>query len=57
MSNFARQPHYCKTDVTCRISFTMYISKKDREIVKNKFGDKCAYTGTELTLLDYLKRF
>ena len=26
----------------------MYISKKDREIIKNKFGGKCAYTGTEL---------
>ena len=26
----------------------MYISKKEREIVKNKFGGKCAYTGTEL---------
>jgi 5-methylcytosine-specific restriction endonuclease McrA len=26
----------------------MYISKKNREIVKNKFGGKCAYTGTEL---------
>ena len=26
----------------------MYISKKDREIVKNMFGGKCAYTGTEL---------
>jgi 5-methylcytosine-specific restriction endonuclease McrA len=26
----------------------MYISKKDREIVKNKFGGKCAYSGTEL---------
>ena len=29
-------------------SLTMYISKKDREIIKNKFGGKCAYTGTEL---------
>jgi hypothetical protein len=26
----------------------MHISKKNREIVKNKFGGKCAYTGTEL---------
>lgn len=26
----------------------MYISKKNREIVKNKFDGKCAYTGTEL---------
>ena len=26
----------------------MYISKKDREIVKQKFDGKCAYTGTEL---------
>ena len=26
----------------------MYISKKEREIIKNKFGGKCAYTGTEL---------
>lgn len=26
----------------------MYISKKDREIIKNKFGGKCAYTGTDL---------
>ena len=26
----------------------MYISKKDREIIKKKFGGKCAYTGTEL---------
>lgn len=26
----------------------MYISKKDREIVRNKFGGKCAYSGTEL---------
>ena len=26
----------------------MYISKKDREIIKQKFGGKCAYTGTEL---------
>ena len=26
----------------------MYISKKTREIVRNKFGGKCAYTGTEL---------
>lgn len=24
----------------------MYISKKNREVVKNKFGGKCAYTGT-----------
>ena len=28
--------------------FFMYISKKDREIIKQKFGGKCAYTGTEL---------
>ncbi len=26
----------------------MYISKKNREIVKQKFGGKCAYTGTLL---------
>lgn len=26
----------------------MYISKKDREIIKNKFGGKCAYSGTIL---------
>lgn len=26
----------------------MYISKKDREIIKNKFGGKCAYSGTDL---------
>lgn len=26
----------------------MYISKKVREIVKNRYGGKCAYTGTEL---------
>ena len=26
----------------------MYISKKDRELIKQKFGGKCAYTGTEL---------
>lgn len=26
----------------------MYITKKDREIVKHKFGCRCAYTGTEL---------
>lgn len=26
----------------------MYISKKNREIIKQKFGGKCAYTGTEL---------
>lgn len=26
----------------------MYISKKEREIIKNKFGGKCAYTGTDL---------
>jgi len=26
----------------------MYISKKDREQIKNKFGGKCAYTGTDL---------
>ena len=26
----------------------MYISKKNREIIKHKFGGKCAYTGTEL---------
>lgn len=26
----------------------MYISKKQREIVRNKFGGKCAYAGTEL---------
>ena len=26
----------------------MYISKKDREIIKGKYGGKCAYTGTDL---------
>ena len=26
----------------------MYISKKDREIIKQKFGGKCAYCGCEL---------
>ena len=26
----------------------MYISKKNREIIKKKFGGKCAYTGTDL---------
>lgn len=26
----------------------MYISKKDREIIKNKFGGLCAYSGTPL---------
>ena len=26
----------------------MYISKKDRELIKNMFDGKCAYTGTEL---------
>ena len=26
----------------------MYISKKDREFIKQKFGGKCAYSGTEL---------
>jgi len=26
----------------------MYISKKDRETIKNMFDGKCAYTGTEL---------
>lgn len=26
----------------------MYISKKDREIIRMKFGGKCAYSGTEL---------
>lgn len=26
----------------------MYISKKDRELIKLKFGGKCAYSGTEL---------
>lgn len=26
----------------------MYISKKDREIVRNKFGGRCAYSGTVL---------
>lgn len=26
----------------------MYISKKDREIIRNKYGGKCAYTGTDL---------
>lgn len=28
--------------------FIMYISKKNREIVRNMFDGKCAYTGTEL---------
>lgn len=26
----------------------MYISKKDREIVRQKFGGRCAYSGTKL---------
>lgn len=26
----------------------MYVSKKDREVIRQKFGGKCAYTGTEL---------
>lgn len=26
----------------------MYISARDREIIKNMFGGKCAYTGTDL---------
>ena len=26
----------------------MYISKKNRELIKMKFGGKCAYSGTEL---------
>ena len=26
----------------------MYISEKDRELIKQKFGGKCAYSGTEL---------
>ena len=26
----------------------MYISKKNRELVNNRFGGKCAYTGTDL---------
>lgn len=26
----------------------MAVSKKNREIIKNKFGGKCAYSGTEL---------
>jgi 5-methylcytosine-specific restriction endonuclease McrA len=26
----------------------MHISKKDREAIKQKFGGKCAYTGTDL---------
>jgi len=26
----------------------MYLSKKNREIIKQKFDGKCAYTGTEL---------
>jgi 5-methylcytosine-specific restriction endonuclease McrA len=26
----------------------MYISKKDREIIRNKFNGKCAYSGTDL---------
>ena len=26
----------------------MYISKKDREIIRQKFNGKCAYTGTKL---------
>jgi len=32
----------------CYKPFFMYISKKNREIIKQKFGGKCAYTGTEL---------
>ena len=27
----------------------MYISKTDREFIKNKFGGLCAYSGTELS--------
>lgn len=27
---------------------SLHISKKDREIIRNKFGGRCAYTGTEL---------
>jgi 5-methylcytosine-specific restriction endonuclease McrA len=26
----------------------MYVSKKDREIIRLKFGGRCAYSGTEL---------
>lgn len=26
----------------------MYVSKKDRETIKNKFGGRCAYSGTQL---------
>lgn len=26
----------------------MYISKKQRELIRNKFGGRCAYSGTEL---------
>jgi hypothetical protein len=26
----------------------MYISKKDRELIKGKFNGKCAYSGTDL---------
>lgn len=26
----------------------MYISKKDRQIVRSKYGGKCAYTGKPL---------
>ena len=26
----------------------MYISKKNRELIRQKYGGKCAYTGTEL---------
>lgn len=36
----------------------MYISKKDREIVKQKFNGLCAYSGTELELdwqVDHVK--
>ena len=36
----------------------MYISKKDRETVKNMFGGKCAYTGTLLRIdwqIDHVK--
>jgi len=38
----AHIPIYYKT------VFIMYISNKDREIVRNLFYGKCAYTGTEL---------
>lgn len=36
----------------------MYVSKKDRELIRMKFDNKCAYTGTELKAdwqIDHMK--